>query len=126
MTDPKQTPAKVVLNAITYKTINDGEKIGIPVSVGIDITDLLKQHHVLPGCVHGVSIYDGVTSELNPQAPGHTAFVVSDIELRQMVDEIYNVIDAAIVNTNQSKASKRLIDNILVAFLSKCWDRIRG
>lgn len=126
MTDPKQSPAKVVLNAITYKTINDGEKIGIPVSVGIDITNLLEQHHVLPGCVHGISVYDGGTSELAPQAPGHTAFVVSDIEIRQMVDEIYNVIDAAIVNTNQSKASKRLIDNILCAFLSKCWDKIRG
>lgn len=125
MTDPKQSPAKVVLNAITYKEIND-DKIGIPVSVDIDITDLLEQNNVLPGCVHGVSVYDGVASELAPQALGHTAFVVPDIELRQMVDEIYNVIDAAIVNTNQSKASKRLIDNILVAFLNKCWDRIRG
>ena len=125
MTDPKQSPAKVVLNAITYKEIND-DKIGIPVSVGIDITDLLEQNNVLPGCVHGVSVYDGVASELAPQAPGHTAFIVSDIELRHMVDEIYNVIDAAIVNTNQSKASKRLIDNILIAFLDKCWDRIRG
>lgn len=126
MNDPKQSTAKVVLNAITYKENNDGEKIGIPVSVGIDITDLMKQYHVLPGCIHGVSIYDGAAGESALQAPGHTAFVVADIELRQMVDEIFNVIDAAIVNKNQSKASKRLIDNILCSFLSKCWDRIRG
>lgn len=125
MTDPKQTTAKVVLNAITYKKINNGE-IGIPVPVCIDITDLLKQHNVLPGEVHGVSIYDGVTSELDSQAPGHTAFVISGIEIRQMVDEFFNVIDAAIVNTNQSKASKRLIDNILGSFFNEWWGRIRG
>lgn len=125
MSDPKQTTAKVTLNAITYKEINNGE-IGIPVPVSIDITDLLKQHNVLPSEVHGVSIYDGVTSELVSQAPGHTAFVISDIEIRQMVDEFFNVIDAAIVNTNQSKASKRLIDNIFGSFLNKWWDKIRG
>lgn len=125
MTDPKQSTAKVVLNAITYKTINDGEKVGIPVSVDIDITDLLEQNNVLPGCVHGVSIYDGAKGEFG-DFPGHTAFVISDVEIRQMVDEFFNVIDAAIVNTNQSKASKRLIDNILCSFLNKWWDKIRG
>jgi len=125
MTDPKQPTAKVVLNATAYKETDDG-KTEVLSPISIDITDLLEQHHVLPGCVHGISIYDGVTGELAPLAPGHTAFVINDIELRQMVDEIYNVIDAAIVNTNQSKASKRLIDNILCSFLSKCWDKIRG
>lgn len=124
MNGPKQPTAKVVLNATTYKEIND--EIGVPVSIGIDITDLLEQRNVLPSNIHGVSVFDGVTGELAPQAPGRTAFVVADIELRQMVDEIFNVIDAAIVNTNQSKASKRLIDNILGTFLSKCWDKIRG
>lgn len=125
MTDPKQSPTKVVLNATTYKETNDGQYEGLT-SVGIDITDLLEQNNVLPSRIHGISVYDGLTGGLVPHAPSHTAFVVTDIELRQMVDEIYTVIDAAIVNTNQSKASKRLIDNILVAFLSKCWDEIRG
>lgn len=120
MTDPKQSPAKVVLNAITYKEINDS-KIGIPAPVSIDITDLLEQYDVIPSCIHGVSI-SGITGE----PVTYTSFVVAEEDIRQMVDEIYNVIDAAIVNTNQSKASKRLIDNILVAFLSKCWDKIRG
>lgn len=125
MADPKQSTAKVVLNAATYKETNDGQYESLA-SVGIDITDLLEQNNVLPSRIYGISVYDGLTGELVPQAPGRTAFVVTDIELRQMVDEIYTVIDAAIVNTNQSKASKRLIDNILVAFLSKCWDKIRG
>ena len=125
MTDPKQSTAKVVLNATAYKETNDGKTEALA-PVDIDITDLLEQHGVLPSRVHGISVYDGVTGELAPLAPGHTAFVVTDTELRQMVDEIYNVIDAAIVNTNQSKASKRLIDNILCAFIGRCWDRIRG
>lgn len=123
MTDPKQPTAKVVLNATTYKETNDGQFDGLT-SVRIDITDLLEKNNVLPSGICGISIYDGVTSELSSQAPGHTAFVISDIEIRQMVDEFFNVIDASIVNTNQSKASKRLIDNILCSFLRRWWDRI--
>lgn len=124
MTDPKQSPAKVVLNAITFKEINDS-KIGVPTPISIDITDLLEQHNVLPVCVHGVSISPEKEGKYG-ESVTYTSFVVREEDIRQMVDEIYNVIDAAIVNTNQSKASKRLIDNILVAFLSKCWDKIRG
>ncbi len=120
MTDPKQPTAKVVLNAITFKEINDSN-IGIPTPVSIDITDLLDQYDVIPSCIHGVSI-SGIAGE----STVYTSFVVREEDIRHMIDEIYNVIDAAIVNTNQSKASKRLIDNILVAFLSKCWDNIRG
>lgn len=124
MTDPKQSPAKVVLNAITYKEINDS-KIGVPTPISIDISDLMRQHNVLPVCIHGVSISSGKEGEYG-ESVTYTSFVVREEDIRQMVDEIYNVIDAAIVNTNQSKASKRLIDNILCAFLSKCWDNIRG
>lgn len=124
MTDPKQSPAKVVLNAITYKEINDS-RIGVPTPISIDITDLIDQYDVLPVCIHGVSISPGIEGE-HGESVTYTSFVVREEDIRQMVDEIYNVIDAAIVNTNQSKASKRLIDNILCAFLSKCWDKIRG
>lgn len=124
MIDPKQSPAKVVLNAITYKEI-PGKKIGVPEPISIDITDLLEQNNVLPACIHGVSICPEEEGKYG-ESVTYTSFVVREEDIRQMVDEIYNVIDAAIVNTNQSKASKRLIDNILVAFLSKCWDNIRG
>ena len=124
MTDPKQSPAKVVLNAITFKEINDS-KIGVPAPISIDVTDLLRQNNVLPVSIHGMSISSGEEGEYG-ESVTYTSFVVREEDIRQMVDEIYNVIDAAIVNTNQSKASKRLIDNILCAFLSKCWDKIRG
>lgn len=126
MNDPKQSTAKVVLNAITYKLdeINDG-KIGVATPVSIDIADLLKQHNVLPTSIYGISTSTGKEGEFG-ESVVYTNFVVSEAEIRKMIDEIYNVIDTAIVNTNQSKASKRLIDNILVTFLSKCWNKIRG
>lgn len=124
MADPKQSTAKVVLNAITYKEINDS-RIGVPAPISIDITELVDQYDVLPTSIFGVSTSIGKEGEYG-ESVVHTDFVVREADIRQMVDEIYNVIDAAIVNTNQSKASKRLIDNILCAFLSKCWDKIRG
>ena len=120
MTDPKQSPAKVVLNAITYKEINDS-KIGIPTPISIDITDLLEKHNVLSGNIYGVS-----TSGALGESVTYTTFVVREEDIREMVDRIYNVVDAAIVNTNQGLAVKSLVEDTLDSFLSKCWDKIRG
>lgn len=123
MTDPKQSTAKVVLNATAYKEINDS-KIGVPTPVSIDIADLLKQHNVLPVSIHGISTSAGKEGE-NGEAVVYTDFVVSEADIREMVDRIYNVVDAAIVNLNQGLAVKGLIEDILDSFLSKCWDKIR-
>lgn len=124
MTDPKQSTAKVVLNAITYKEINDS-KVGIPTPVSIDITDLLEQHNVLPASIHGVSTSDGKEGE-HGEAVVHTNFVVSEEDIRQIEDQIYGVVDAAIVNLNQGLAVKGLIEGIMDSFISERWDRIRG
>ena len=124
MTDPKQSTAKVVLNATAYKEVNDG-KIGIPTPVSIDIADLLKQHNVLPVSIHGISTSAEKEGE-NGEAVVYTDFVVSEADIREMVDRIYNIVDAAIVNLNQGLAVKGLIEDILDSFLSKCWDKIRG
>lgn len=126
MTDPKQSTAKVVLNAITYKLdeINDG-KIGVATPVSIDIADLLKQHNVLPTSIYGISTSTGKEGEFG-ESVVYTNFVVSEADIRQMVDRIYNIVDAAIVNLNQGLAVKGLIEDILDSFLSKCWDKIRG
>lgn len=124
MNDPKQSTAKVVLNAITYKEINDS-KVGIPTPVSIDITDLLGQHNVLPASIHGVSTSDGKEGEYG-EAVVRTNFVVSEDDIRQIENQIYGVVDAAIVNLNQGLAVKGLIEGIMDSFLSKCWDEIRG
>ena len=121
MTDPKQPTAKVVLNAITYKEINDGE-IGVPTPVNIDVTDLLEQHHVFPANIYGVSTSNGEESEHVVR----TNFVVGEDDIRQIEDQIYGVVDAAIVNLNQGLAVKGLIEGIMDSFISERWDRIRG
>jgi hypothetical protein len=120
MTDPKQSTAKVVLNAITYKEINDS-KIGVPTPVCIDITDLLEKHNVLSSSIYGIS-----NSEALGESVTYTAFVVREKDIREMVDRIYNIVDAAIVNMNQGLAVKSLIEDTLDSFLSECWNRIRG
>ena len=124
MNGPKQSTAKTVLNAITYKEINDS-KIGIPTPVSIDIADLLKQHNVLPTSIYGISTYTEKEGEFG-EAVAYTNFVVREADIRQMVDRIYNIVDAAIVNTNQGLAVKSLIEDTLDSFLSECWNRIRG
>ena len=124
MTDPKQPTAKVVLNAITYKKINDS-KIGVPSPISVDITDLLKQHDVLPTSIYGVSTGAEKEGEYG-ESVIYTNFVVREADIRQIENQIYGVIDAAIVNTNQGLAVKGLIEGIIDSFIGKCWDNIRG
>ena len=123
MNGPKQKTAKTVLNAITFKEL-PGEKIGIPEPVSIDITDLLKEHNV-PNLIYGVTSWDGSVGEYG-EVPAITRFVVDEVDIEHMVDEICNVIDAAIVNSNQAKAIKHLISNIEHSFVNTHWDKIRG
>lgn len=123
MNGPKQKTAKTVLNAITFKELPGG-KIGIPEPISIDITDLLKEHNV-PNLIYGVTSWDGSVGEYG-EVPAITRFVVDEVEIEHMVDEICNVIDAAIVNSNQAKAIKHLISNIEHSFVNTHWDKIRG
>lgn len=122
MNGAKQSPAKTVLNAIAYKEIRDGV-IEISTPIRIDITDLLKQNNVLPSSIYGVSTSTEKEGEFG-EAVAYTNFVVREADIRQMVDKIYGVIDAAIVNTNQGSAVKNLIEDILNSFLDRCWDKI--
>ena len=124
MADPKQPTAKVVLNAIAYKEINDG-KIGLPTPVSIDIADLLKEHNVFPTSIYGISTSTEKEGEYG-ESVVHTNFVVSEDDIRQIENQIYGVVDAAIVNLNQGLAVKGLIEGIIDSFISKCWDEIRG
>ena len=126
MNGPKQKTAKTVLNAITFKEL-PGKNIGIPEPISIDITDLLKEHNAdsAPNLIFGITSWDGSVGEYG-EAPAITRFVIDEVEIEQMVAEICNVIDAAIVNSNQAKAIKHLISNIEHSFVSTHWDKIRG
>lgn len=124
MTDPKQPTDKVVLNAISYKENNDG-KIGFTTPINIDISGLLKENNVFSTSIYGISTTAGKEGECGKSVV-HTNFVVSEDDIRKMIDKIYNVVDAAIVNMNQGLAVKSLIEDVLDSFIEKCWDKIRG
>ena len=123
MTDPKQSTAKVVLNAISYKENNDG-KIETTTPINIDISGLLKEHNVFPTSIYGISTSTDKEGEYG-ESVVHTNFVVSENDIRKIIDKIYNIVDAAIVNMNQSLAVKSLIEDVLDSFIEKCWDKIR-
>ena len=123
MTDPKQPTDKVVLNAISYKENNDG-KIGTTTPICIDISGLLKEYNVFPTSIYGISTSADKEGECG-ESVVHTNFVVSENDIRKIIDKIYNIVDAAIVNMNQSLAVKSLIEDVLDSFIEKCWDKIR-
>ena len=123
MTDPKQPTDKVVLNAISYKENNDG-KIGFTTPINIDISGLLKEYNVFSTSIYGISTSADKEGEYG-ESVVYTNFVVSESDVRKMIDKIYNIVDAAIVNMNQSLAVKSLIEDVLDSFIEKCWDKIR-
>ena len=123
MSGPKQSTAKTVLNAITYKKLPGSDGIGVPEPIGVDITDLLKENNVEYCCIYGISTFDATVGH---ETIPYTNFAVRPEEINQMFDEVENVVDAAIVNANQAKAMKRLLDGIMNSFLRAHWDNIRG
>ena len=123
MTDPKQLTDKVVLNAISYKENNDG-KIGFTTPINIDISGLLKEYNVFSTSIYGISTSADKEGDCG-ESVVHTNFVVSENDIRKIIDKIYNIVDAAIVNMNQSLAVKSLIEDVLDSFIEKCWDKIR-
>lgn len=123
MTDPKQPTDKVVLNAISYKETNDG-KIGFTEPICVDISGLLKEYNVFPTSIYGISSSTDKEGECG-ESVVNTNFVVSEADIRKIIDKIYNIVDAAIVNMNQSLAVKSLIEDVLDSFIEKCWDKIR-
>lgn len=124
MTDPKQPTDKVVLNAISYKENNDG-KIVSTAPICVDISGLLKEYNVFPTSIYGISSSTDKEGECG-ESVVHTNFVVSEDDIRKMINKIYNIVDAAIVNMNQSLAVKKLIDDVLDSFIEKCLNKIRG
>lgn len=123
MNGPKQSTAKTVLNAITYKKLPGSNGIGIPEPISVDITDLLKANNVEYCCIYGISTFD---AEVGHETVPYTNFAVRPEEINQMFEEVENVVDAAIVNANQAKAMKRLLDGVMNCFLRAHWDNIRG
>ena len=125
MDSPKKAQlSKAVLNVTTYKTHPENEYIGIPQATSIDITDLLDKNGV-DGIVqvNGVSCFEEDEKGLSPVL---TRFVIDDAEIDTLSHDIYDIIDAAIVNEKQSKAIKHLITSRFDTLKFKHWEQIRN
>lgn len=122
MDSPKKAElSKAVLNVTTYKQHPENEFIGIPQATSIDITDLLDKNgvdHVAQ--VNGVSFFEDDSDIM------FTRFVIDEAELDTLSHDIYDIIDAAIVNEKQSKAIKHLITSRFDTFRFKHWGQIRN
>ena len=122
MDSPKKAElSKAVLNVTTYKQVPDKEYIEYPQATTIDISDLLDKNgvdHIAQ--VNGVSFFESEDS------PVFTRFVIDEAELDTLSHDIYDIIDAAIVNEKQSKAIKNLIAGRFDSFRFKHWEQIRN
>lgn len=125
MDSPKKAElSKAVLNVTTYKTHPENEFIGIPQATSIDITDLLDKNGVDDiSHVNGVSFFE---EDEEGVSPVFTRFVIDDAEIDKVSADIFDIIDAAIVNEKQSKAIKHLVASRFDSFRFKHWEQIRN
>ena len=127
MSSPKKAVelSKAVLNLTTYKAHPGNEFADVQQYVTVDITDLLKKNGVdsvyqvdgVSAIESGGMVEDGEVLSMLP--------TFTDPQIRLLNKEVFDVIDAAIVNEKQSKAIKKLIDQKFEDFISEHWDPIR-
>lgn len=125
MSSPKQEQLDntVVLNVTVFEKV-PGKQVELPRHKTINITDLLRKNELTSFYqVNAISQFSGKEDEFGT-SPYETRFVVDEVRIRNLGKSIENIIDAAIVNSNQSKAVKQLIDSEICGFLSKCWNTI--
>lgn len=125
MKSPNQSTVKTFLNVTIFKPLEKNPNVGLPQSETIDITDLLKENGVESIYnVNGVSRCDvGETDEYGSN-PVETRFVLDEVNLTQLMDRIFRIIDASIVNQKQSDAVKKLVENEFDNRKRQCWDNI--
>ena len=125
MSSPKQAQLDntVVLNVTVFEEV-PGKQVELPRHKTINITDLLTKNGVTSFYqMNAISQFSGKEDEFGT-SPYEVRFVVDEVGIRNLGKSIENIIDAAIVNSNQSKAVKQLIDSEICGFLSKCWNTI--
>lgn len=119
MTSSKQeTLANAVLNVTVFKKI-PGKDISIPTKETIDIAGPLNEKGVGFYQIHGISTWAG--EDEYGCTPVDSRFVIDDAAIRNLGTEIENIMDAAIVNSTQAKAVKKLINDKICTFIGKQW-----
>ena len=124
MDSPKKAQlSKAVLNVTTYNQVPGDEYIEYPQATTIDISDLLDKNgvdHIEQ--INGVSFCE----KAEEGYPVLMRYMVDNGEMDKLGADIYDIIDAAIVNEKQSKAIKKLIKDRFDHFSFKHWEKIRS
>lgn len=125
MKSPNQSTVKTFLNVTIFKPLEKNPNVGLPQSKTIDITDLLKENGVESFYnVNGISRCDvGEEDEYGANVV-ETRFVLDEASLNQLMNNIFRIIDASIVNQKQSDAVKKLVMGEFDNRKRQCWDNI--
>ena len=125
MKSPNQSTVKTFLNVTIFKPLEKNPNVGLPQSKTIDITELLKENSVESFYnINGISQCDvGETDEYGANVV-ETRFVLDEVSLNQLMNNIFRIIDASIVNQKQSDAVKKLVTGEFDNRKRQCWDNI--
>lgn len=125
MESPNQSTVKTFLNVTIFKPLEKNPNVWLPQAKTIDITELLKENGVESFYnVNGVSNCDvGETGEYG-DSPVDTRFVLDEVNLNKLMDRVFRIIDASIVNQKQSNAVKKLVEGEFGNMKRQCWDVI--
>lgn len=125
MKSPNQSTVKTFLNVTIFKPLEKNPNVGLPQSKTIDITELLKENNVESFYnINGVSQCDvGEEDEYGANVI-ETRFVLNESDLTKLMDRIFRIIDASIVNQKQSDAVKKLVMSEFDNRKRQCWEDI--
>lgn len=125
MKSPNQSAVKTFLNVTIFKPLEKNPNVGLPQSKTIDITELLKENGVESFYnVNGVSRCDvGETGEYGDY-PVETRFVLDEANLTKLMENVFRIVDASIVNQKQSDAVKKLVMGEFDSMKRQCWNVI--
>ena len=112
--------------SVTATIIKDAGDFGYPTTTQLDLTEWAKENN-MSGLWQLEAIYsdDNPTpTEPKPISSKDIRFLIRPEEYSAVEDEIYQIIDASIVNNNQAKAIKALISKAFNQKQTQLWDQL--
>ena len=127
MKSPNQSTVKTFLNVTIFKPLEKNPNVGLPRAKTIDITELMKENDVESFYnINGISRCDvGEEDEYGANVV-ETRFVLDEAALTKLMENIFRIIDASIVNQKQSDAVKKLVMSEFNNRKRQCWDAIQS
>lgn len=112
--------------SVTATIIKDAGDFGYPTTVQLDLTEWAKENKISSlwqlEAIHLDE--DPLSAEARPISSKDIRFLISPEEYNVVEDEIYQIIDASIVNNNQAKAIKALISKAFNQKQKQLWDKL--